>query len=85
MDIDKNETFPKDKFYRVMILCLDLYKRDRDKGSNTIYSTIKKGFFYYIGTTQSKFDVLKKQILIGIANKLESILKSFSIDSRQRK
>ena len=73
MDIDKDKTFPKDRFYRLMILCLDLYKGVRDKKSNTIYSTIKKGFFYYIGTTQSKFDVLKKQILIEVANKLENI------------
>ena len=51
MDIDKNETFPKENFYRVMILCLDLCKGVRDKGYNTIYSKIKKGFFYYIGTT----------------------------------
>ena len=50
-DLHENETFPKEKFYRVMILCLDLYKRDRDKGSNTIYSTIKKEFLFYIGTT----------------------------------
>ena len=33
----------------------------------------QKRFFYYIGTTQSKFDVLKKQILIVIANKFENI------------
>ena len=52
MDIDKNETFLNEKFYRVMILCLDLNKGDQDKGSNKIYSTIKKGFLYYIGTTQ---------------------------------
>ena len=58
MDIDKNETFPKEKLYRVMILCLDLYKGGRDKESNTIYSTIKKGFLYYIGTIQSKFLLL---------------------------
>ena len=73
MDIDKDEAYPKEKFYRVMILCLDLYKGDRDKESNTIYSTIKKGFLYYIGATPSKFNVLKKQILIGIANKFENI------------
>ena len=57
----------------IMLLCLDLYKGDRDKGRNTIYFTIEKLFFYYIGTTQSKFDVLKKQMLIGIANKFENI------------
>ena len=43
------------------------------KECNTIYLTIKKGFLYYIGTTPSKFNVLKKQILIGIANKFENI------------
>ena len=73
MDLDENERFSKGKFYRVMILCLDLYKGDQDKGSNTIYATIKKGFLYYIGITQSKVDVLKKQILIVIVNKFENI------------
>ena len=73
MDIDKDEVYPKEKFYRVMILCLDLYKGDRDKESNTIYSTIKKGFLYYIGATPSKFNLLKKQILIEVANKFENI------------
>ena len=38
-----------------------------------MYSTIKNGFLYYIGTTQSKFDVLKKQILIAIVCKFENI------------
>ena len=28
MDIDKNETIPKEKFYRIINLCLDLYKGD---------------------------------------------------------
>ena len=36
MDLDENETFPKEKFYRIMILFLDLYKGDRDKGRTTI-------------------------------------------------
>ena len=73
MDIDKNETSPKEKFHRVMILCLDLHKGDRDKGSNKIYSTIKKRFFCCFGTTQSKFDLLKKQILVEKLHILKSI------------
>ena len=44
MDLDKNDLFPKEKSYRVMILCLDLYEGDQDKGCNKMYSTIKNGF-----------------------------------------